>query len=127
MARVSPYYSINEAKKPAGKQVYHTDDNCRAGRDIPKNERRTGEGGYRHCDDMRVLADISSLAPSCANPFLSGRSSPTKGPWVTVFGMPNTLRRFAQEGHFLMRWKVLATLSEGRKQKVVLSASVGKS
>jgi hypothetical protein len=51
MARVSPYYSVNEAKKPTNKQVHHTDDQCRAGRDIPQNERRPGTGGYRHCED----------------------------------------------------------------------------
>jgi hypothetical protein len=51
MAKVSPYYSINEANKPKDKQVHHTDDQCRAGRDIPQNERRSGTGGYRHCDD----------------------------------------------------------------------------
>jgi hypothetical protein len=55
MARiVSPYYSVNEAKKPADKQVHHTDGDCRAGRDIPQNERRAGTGGYRHCDDCEA-------------------------------------------------------------------------
>lgn len=43
------YYSVNEAKKPAKQRVYHTDKNCRSGRDIPKRERESGTGGYRHC------------------------------------------------------------------------------
>jgi hypothetical protein len=51
MTKVSDYYSINEAKKPADKQVYHDNDQCIAGRDIPQNERRPGRGGYRHCTD----------------------------------------------------------------------------
>jgi hypothetical protein len=51
MAKVTEYYSINEAKKPADKRVYHDNDQCRAGRDIPQSERRNGKGGYRHCED----------------------------------------------------------------------------
>jgi hypothetical protein len=51
MAKVADYYSINEAKKPADKQVYHDNDQCIAGRDIPQSERRPGRGGYRHCND----------------------------------------------------------------------------
>jgi len=51
MAKVSPYHSVNEAKKPADKQVHRDNDQCRAGRDIPQGERRAGTGGYRHCKD----------------------------------------------------------------------------
>jgi hypothetical protein len=51
MAKVADFYSINEAKKPANKQVYHDKDTCPAGRDIPQSERRNGKGGYRLCDD----------------------------------------------------------------------------
>jgi len=43
------YYSINEESKSAKERVRHTDTNCRSGRDIPKDERRPGTGGYRHC------------------------------------------------------------------------------
>src|ERR1035437_4565858 len=46
MAKVADYYSVNEANKPADKQVYHDNDQCRAGRDIPQSERRPGRGGY---------------------------------------------------------------------------------
>lgn len=45
------YYSINEVKKQPAKRVYHNNLNCRAGRDIPQNERRPGTGGYRLCED----------------------------------------------------------------------------
>jgi hypothetical protein len=40
MAKVSPFYSVNEADKRAAKRVHHNDDTCPPGRDIPKNERR---------------------------------------------------------------------------------------
>jgi hypothetical protein len=45
------YYSINETKKPADNRVHHNDTDCRVGRDIPDNERRDGDGGYRLCKD----------------------------------------------------------------------------
>lgn len=54
MGKDPNYYSINEAKKPADKQVYHDNNQCKAGRDIPQSERRPGKGpgqGYRHCKD----------------------------------------------------------------------------
>jgi hypothetical protein len=51
MAKVADYYSVNEKDKPADRQVYHDNDDCRAGRDIPQRERLPGQGGYRHCND----------------------------------------------------------------------------
>jgi hypothetical protein len=45
------YCSINEEKKPAADRVYHNNANCRAGRDIPQSERRSGTNGYRLCKD----------------------------------------------------------------------------
>jgi hypothetical protein len=45
------YYSINEEKKPAADRVYHSNANCRAGRDIPQSERRSGTNDYRPCKD----------------------------------------------------------------------------
>jgi hypothetical protein len=45
------YYSVNEVKKPESQRVYHNNPNCRAGRDIPQSERRSGDGGYRLCKD----------------------------------------------------------------------------
>jgi hypothetical protein len=45
------YYSINEEKKSVADRVYHNNRNCRAGRDIPQNERRDGNNGYRLCKD----------------------------------------------------------------------------
>jgi hypothetical protein len=55
MPKVADFYSINEAKKPAGSRVYHDNGACPSGRDIPLNERRFGTAGYRLCDDCRRL------------------------------------------------------------------------
>jgi hypothetical protein len=56
MAKVAPYYSVNEIKKPPEKRIYHDNDACPPGRDIPPHERRAGTGGYRLCEDCRHLA-----------------------------------------------------------------------
>jgi hypothetical protein len=55
MAKVSAFYSVNETKKPVEKRVYHNDNSCPAGRDIPSNERRPGTGGYRLCEDCQKI------------------------------------------------------------------------
>jgi hypothetical protein len=36
-------------KKTVGKRVYHNNDDCPQGKEIPKNERESGNGGYRLC------------------------------------------------------------------------------
>jgi hypothetical protein len=51
MPKVAAFYSINEHKKPADKQVHHDNSACAPGRDIPQSERKPGMGGYRHCDE----------------------------------------------------------------------------
>ncbi len=55
MSKVTPFYSVNEAKKPVSKQVHHNNGACAPGRDIPKWERRDGTGNYRLCDDCAKL------------------------------------------------------------------------
>jgi hypothetical protein len=55
MPITSTFYSINEASKPESKRVHHNNSACPPGRDIPKNERRDGTGGYRLCDDCQKL------------------------------------------------------------------------
>ncbi len=55
MARVADYYSVNEAAKPVQNRVYHNNNACPSGRDIPQSERRPGRNGYRiceHCDRL---------------------------------------------------------------------------
>jgi hypothetical protein len=50
--KVSPYYSINEVKKLPKDRVHHNDDDCPAGKQIPKRERiDNSTGGYRLCED----------------------------------------------------------------------------
>ena len=51
MPATQKFYSINEAKKPPAHRVHHNNSACPPGRDIPQNERRLGDGGYRLCDD----------------------------------------------------------------------------
>jgi len=62
MAKVAPYHSINDAKKPPEKRDYHNNDACPRGRNIPKHERRDGTGGYGLCNDCasRDMADEMS-------------------------------------------------------------------
>ena len=47
MAKAPEYYSAKETKKPIKKRVFHDDDQCRVGRDIPPSDRRNGTGGYK--------------------------------------------------------------------------------
>jgi hypothetical protein len=49
MAKVSPFYSVNEVKKLANERVHHNNDACAPGRDIPLGERLSGTGGYKLC------------------------------------------------------------------------------
>jgi len=51
VTEVADFYSINEVKKPEANRVYHNNNTCPPGRDIPQNERRPGKGGYRECKD----------------------------------------------------------------------------
>ena len=54
---VNPFNSINEVKKLRENRVYHNNNKCASGSDIPKNERRPGTAGYRlcqHCKDLNA-------------------------------------------------------------------------
>lgn len=51
MAQVPPFYSAQEAQKPADKRVYHNNSGCPAGQDIRQPDRRSGTNNYRLCDD----------------------------------------------------------------------------
>jgi hypothetical protein len=57
MPQVAAFYSVNEVAKPVTQRVHHNNSNCPPGRDIPANERRTGTGSYRLCDDCKKLND----------------------------------------------------------------------
>jgi hypothetical protein len=54
---VDSFNSINEVKKLVESRVYHNNNKCASGRDIPKMERRAGTAGYRlcsHCKELNV-------------------------------------------------------------------------
>jgi hypothetical protein len=55
MPATPAFYSVNEAKKPAQNRVHHNNSACPPGRDIPQNERRSGTGNYRLCEDCARL------------------------------------------------------------------------
>jgi hypothetical protein len=57
MPRTSPFYSVNEEKKPAPNRVHHDNNSCRPGQDIPMNERHPGTNNYRQCLDCKRLND----------------------------------------------------------------------
>jgi hypothetical protein len=55
--KVPAFNSINQLKKPAEDRVYHNNDKCPSGYDIPYNERRPGTANYRlcqHCKDLNA-------------------------------------------------------------------------
>jgi hypothetical protein len=55
MAAAAPFYSVNEVKKPPVNRVYHDNNACPPGREVPSWERRSGTGGYRLCNDCARL------------------------------------------------------------------------
>jgi hypothetical protein len=62
MPQVPAFYSVNEAKKAAANRVYHDNDACPLGRDIPQNDRKLGDGRHRLCVDCRRLNNLDNLA-----------------------------------------------------------------
>ena len=71
MARVAPFHSATEARKPPAQRVCHNDDACSLGRTIPRWERREGTGGHRLCKECDRL----------------GRSGPDRVLGVAVTGL----------------------------------------
>jgi hypothetical protein len=53
MPRITAFHSVNEIAKPADKRVYHDNSTCPPGRDIPREVRRPGTGGYGRCHQCR--------------------------------------------------------------------------
>jgi len=51
MSRVTAFYSVNQLKKPLKDRVYHNNNKCAPGRDIPHHERKYGASGHlcQHC------------------------------------------------------------------------------
>jgi hypothetical protein len=50
MARTAPFYSINEIGKAIQNRVFHDNDLCAPGYEIPINDRRLGTNNYRECE-----------------------------------------------------------------------------
>ena len=55
MSKVSPFYSANEERKPEQERVYHDNDECGPGSEIPQHALCKGTGGYRLCEDCEKL------------------------------------------------------------------------
>jgi hypothetical protein len=55
MPRVSAFHSTFEPRKPPNHRVYHDNDACPMGREIPERERQTGMGGHRQCLECERL------------------------------------------------------------------------
>ena len=55
LMRVSNFHSINEVYKPQSLRIYHNNDDCGLGRNVPMDERRSGSGGYELCDRCAEL------------------------------------------------------------------------
>jgi hypothetical protein len=53
--QAAPFHSLNEARKPPERRVFHNNGACGPGRDTPYRERISGTGGYRLCDDCHRL------------------------------------------------------------------------
>jgi hypothetical protein len=54
---ILPFNSVNEVKKSVDQRVYHNNNKCASGHDIPKKERRSGTAGYRlcmHCKNLNM-------------------------------------------------------------------------
>jgi hypothetical protein len=48
--KVPPFHSVNESEKPVENRVYHNDNTCPLGRDVPPDERVRGPGvGNKLC------------------------------------------------------------------------------
>ena len=58
MPKTSPFYSVNEEKKPGAHRVHHDNNACRPGQDIPLDDRRPGTNNYRQCLDCKKLNDL---------------------------------------------------------------------
>jgi hypothetical protein len=58
MTAVAAFYSRNETFKAMDNRVYHDNEACPIGRDIPANERQQGMGNYRLCDVCNRLNDL---------------------------------------------------------------------
>lgn len=55
MPRVPEFHSVNEFLKEEDERVYHCNDRCGPGREIPEKDQRPGTGNYRLCKKCEIL------------------------------------------------------------------------
>lgn len=60
MATVPAFHSVNQAAKPPAHRIYHDNDRCFPGRDIPQHERLQGDHGYRLCIECTRLGSLQA-------------------------------------------------------------------
>jgi len=60
MATVPAFRSVNQAAKPPEHRIYHDNDRCFPGRDIPQHERLQGDEGYRRCVECTRLGSLQN-------------------------------------------------------------------
>ena len=53
MSRLAPFHSLNESRK--GDPRYHTDSACDQAREILRDDRRDGSGGFFQCKQCAAL------------------------------------------------------------------------
>jgi hypothetical protein len=70
MPIVPAFHSAQQAKRPVEHRIYHDNDRCFSGRDIPQHFRREGADDYRLCVEcarldqaMTSAASIEPVAP----------------------------------------------------------------
>ena len=51
MPSTPEFHSVDEPKNPPDKRVYHNNTTCIAARQIPRDQRRPGTGGYHLCPE----------------------------------------------------------------------------
>jgi hypothetical protein len=56
MPAIPAFHSVNELKKPLDKRVHHDNSTCIQGRQIARDERVPGTGGYPLCEECAQKA-----------------------------------------------------------------------
>ena len=72
MARTAPFYSIHEDDKPIRNRVFHTNDRCPPGCEIPIQDRRLGTKNYSECEVCQGRNKIWDSFPPSATRELCG-------------------------------------------------------
>jgi len=60
MPIVPAYHSVTQTRKREAQRIYHDNDRCSPGRDIPQHERLDGDGGYRRCIECTRLSSLQN-------------------------------------------------------------------